>query len=52
MERPGHEIVGQRRVGAMASAELVDMWCRITSSEGWPMKFGCGDPRRAEHTLI
>lgn len=31
MEIQGHEIVGQRLVGAMASAELVDMWCRITS---------------------
>jgi hypothetical protein len=30
-ELQGHEIVGQRLVGAMASAELVDMWCRITS---------------------
>jgi len=28
---PGHELVGQRSVEAMASAELVDMWCRITS---------------------
>ena len=28
---PGHELVGQRLVGAMASAELVDMWCRTTS---------------------
>ena len=31
MKIPGHEIVGQRLVGVMASAELVDMWCRITS---------------------
>ena len=31
MEIRGHEIVGQRLVGEMASAELVDMWCRITS---------------------
>ena len=28
---PGHELVGQRSVEAMASAELVDMWCRVTS---------------------
>ena len=31
MELPGYELVGQRLVGAMPSAELVDMWCRITS---------------------
>ena len=31
LELPGHELVGQRSVESMASAELVDMWCRITS---------------------
>ena len=32
MELPGHELVGHRLVGAMPSAELVDLWCRITSA--------------------
>ena len=31
MELPGHEIVGQRLVGALPSAELADVWCRTTS---------------------
>ena len=39
MELPGHEIVGQRLVGALPSAELADMWCRITSKI---VKYGFG----------
>jgi hypothetical protein len=31
LKLPGHEIVGQRAVEVTSSAELVDMWCRITS---------------------
>jgi len=45
MERPGHEIVGQRLVGAMAAAEIVDMWCRITSKIGAKIA-GAGKDRR------
>jgi hypothetical protein len=28
----GHELIGERRLGAMPSSELVDLWIRITSA--------------------
>lgn len=28
----GHEVIGERKLGAMPSAELVDLWIRITSA--------------------
>lgn len=31
MQLPGHEVVGQRQVGSMPSAELIELWQRITS---------------------
>ena len=45
LEKPnglsGHELVGERRLGAMPSAELVDLWIRITSAivkQGFPIE--------------